>query len=132
MVGMDKTMDEKDRLRQLYLRTLLGLGITWGCALFIAAPFIFRGKDDTTFEVCMAVFNSVTIMPACILAFWHRRMACIWLTVNAIGIVFAWALSINRIRSITVSIAIGLAVPVLIAATIDWMELRSWPKALQS
>ena len=125
-------MDEQDRLRQFYLRILLGLGIVWGCLLFITAPFIFRGANDTTFQVMVVVLNAFTIMPACIPYFWHRRMACVWLTVNALGIAFVTATLTSHLQSMNVSTAIGLLVPVLIAAALDIMEVKRWPEALKT
>jgi hypothetical protein len=118
------------RLRQFWLRILLAFGIFWGTMPLITVPFIFRGINDSTFDVLAAVCNSLTILPACVLAFWHRRVACIWLSVNGAIIVIALATSVRPFRDHAFGTLVGLAVPVLIAMCLDFMEMRRWPDAL--
>jgi len=119
-------MNEKDRLRQFYQRVLLTVGIIWGTLPFVTTPFIFRGTNDTTFDVIAAVCNSLTVMPACVLALWYRRLACVWLTANGVAITAA----ILQSHVHEVAALFGAAVPVLIAACLDMMEIRIWPGAL--
>jgi hypothetical protein len=123
-------MDERSRLRQFWLRVLLVLGILWGTVPLITVPFVFRGANDSTFDVLAAVCNGLTILPACILAFWHRRMACIWLTVNGAMLALAVALSARRIHECDLGVIVGIAVPVFIAICLDFMEAQHWPGAL--
>jgi hypothetical protein len=123
-------MDERSRLRQFWLRVLLALGLLWGTVPLITVPFVFRGANDSTFDVLVAVFNCLTILPACILAFWHRRMACIWLTFNGAMLATAVALSVRRIHQYDLRAIVGIFVPVLIAICLDFTEAKHWPGAL--
>jgi hypothetical protein len=123
-------MDEQNRLRQFWLRVLLALGIFWGIIPLVTVLFIFRGKNDSTFDVLAAVFNSLTILPASVLAFWHRRTACIWLTVNGAILVTAFTSFVSRTHEYGLGTLFGIGVPVLIAGFLDWMEIRRWPDAL--
>ncbi|MEA2541318.1 MAG: hypothetical protein QOH35_2684 [Acidobacteriaceae bacterium] len=123
-------MDERSRLRQFWLRVLLSLGILWGTVPLITVPFVFRGANDSTFDVLAALCNGLTILPACILAFWHRRMACIWLTVNGAMLAIAVASSARRIHEYDLGAIIGIVVPVLIAICLGFLEARHWPGAL--
>jgi hypothetical protein len=123
-------MDEKARLRQFWLRFLLALGILWGTVPLITVPFVFRGANDSLFDVLTAVCTSLMILPACVLAFWHRRMACIWLTANGLMIVTAAASSARRIQEYDLGAIVGLVVPILIAICLDFMEVQHWPGAL--
>jgi len=59
-----ETLDLESRLKQLWLRTLLALGIIWGAALLVLVLFTFRGEYDSTFNIFAAVLNSLTIFPA--------------------------------------------------------------------
>ena len=58
---MTNTMDERSRLRQFWLRVLLAFGIFWGTIPLISVLFIFRGKNDSAFDVLAAVSNSLTV-----------------------------------------------------------------------
>jgi hypothetical protein len=122
-------MDEQF-LRQLWLRLVLVLGILWGTIPLITVPFIFRGTNDSAFDVLAAVSNGPTILPACILAFWHRRLACIWLTINGALVVTAFISYARRAQQYHLGTIIGVAVSVLIAIGLDFMEMRLWPGAL--
>jgi hypothetical protein len=123
-------MDEKSRLRQFWLRFLLAFGILWGTIPLITVPFVFQGTNDSTFDVLAAVCNGLTILPACILAFWHRRVACIWLTLNGAMLVSVLTSFARRTHEHILQAVIGVAVPVLIAICLDFMEMRHWPGAL--
>ena len=124
------SMDQRSRLRQFWLRFLLALGILWVTIPLITVPFVFRGANDSTFDVLTAVCNGLTILPACVLAFWHRRMASIWLTVNGAMIMIAVLSSARPIRAYDPGEIIGILVPVLIAICLDFIEARRWPGAL--
>ncbi len=61
-------------LRQFWLRVLLALGILWGTGIFIMVPLVFRGADDTSFDVFASVFNGLTILRR---ARWHSGIAAL-------------------------------------------------------
>lgn len=120
-------MDVRSGERQLWLRLLLALGIMWGFVPLITVMFVFRGAKDSTFDAFATVFNSLTILPACILAFWHRRTACVWLTINGAFLVGAFA---PRVRELDKGAVVTLMGSVLIAICLDFTELKHWPSPL--
>ncbi len=102
----------------------------WGFLPFITAPFITRGPGDTFFDVFVSVFNSATILPACALAFWHRRTACVWLTVNAVLLAVALAGFILRTGQWHLWMIVQVAGPVAFAVSLDIAEALCWPPAV--
>lgn len=123
--------DVKARTRQFWLRTFLVIGILWGFLPFVMTPFITRGAHDTTYDIVASVLNSLTILPACALAFWHRRIACIWLTVNAVVLAGALADFILRTRKLDSTMIAEVAGPILFALFLDFVEARRWPAAVE-
>jgi hypothetical protein len=121
---------ERSRLRQFWLRVLLAFGMFWGTIPLISVLFIFRGKNDSAFDVLAAVSNSLTVFPASILAFWHRRTACIWLTINGAMLVTAFVSYMWRTHEYSFATFVGVGAPVLIAGFLGYMEVRRWPAAL--
>ncbi|GEM_PF-5053083 len=125
-------MTEEAGLQQFWLRCLLAVGVMWGIIPLITLPFITRGNTDSTLDVWAAVINGLTVFPASVLAFWHRRPACIWLTVNAGLVAASMTLFILRNHEYRVGSIIGSCVSVLLAVLLDVMEIRRWPGALDS
>ena len=121
---------EESRLQQFWLRCLLAVGIIWGVIPLIALPFISRGAKDSTLDVWAVVVNSLTIFPASVLAFWHRRPACIWLTVNGALVVTSVTFYVLRTHQYRVGSIIGAGVSALLAVLLDTTEVRRWPGAL--
>jgi len=117
--------------RQFWLRTLLVAGILWGFLPFVTVPFITRGAHDTTFDIFASVLNSLTILPACSLAFWHRRVACFWLSTNAIVLAVALTTYIHRTGRFESAMILEVAGPILFALCLDFIEARRWPAALR-
>ena len=124
-------LDQSSRLQQFYLRSLLVAGMLWGGMPFVTGPLVARGTGQSHFAIAVALFSSFTILPACALAFWHRRIACLWLTANAIAIVAVWADSLRSGHLINVTESIGIVGSVALALSLDFMELRRWPGALE-
>lgn len=125
------TSDETMRLRQFWQRAILTIGILCGFMPFVLAPFIRKGPSDTYFDIFASILNSVTLLPACTLAFWHRRAASVWLSVNAVVIALALASFISRTRQLEVWMIIPVACSVVIAAWLDTVEALRWPPPLQ-
>jgi len=123
-------IDEKFARRQFWLRTLLVIGLLWGFLPFITAPFITRGPGDTYFDVFASVINSITILPACALAFWHRRIACVWLSVNAVLIGAALLTFILHTHHSNAWMIAQVAGPIAFALLLDFFEVRHWPPAV--
>ncbi len=123
-------MTEEAGLQQFWLRCLLAVGVMWGIIPLITLPFITRGNRDSTLDVWAAVVNGLTVFPASVLAFWRRRPACIWLTINAGLVATSMTLFILRNHEYRVGSIIGSCVSVLLAVLLDVMEFRRWPGAL--
>ncbi len=122
--------DEKARARQFWLRVFLVIGMLWGFLPFIMTPFITKGAYHTSFDILASVLNSLTILPACALAFWRRRVACIWLSIDGALLTIALATFIGRTGKVDVLMTIEVAGPVLIALCLDYFEARHWPPAV--
>jgi len=124
------TIDETFAKRQFWLRSLLVIGMLWGFLPFITAPFITRGPGDTYFDVFASVLNSLTILPACALAFWHRRIACVWLSINAVTIGAALLTFILHTHQFNAWMIAQVAGPIVFALALDVFEARRWPPAV--
>lgn len=124
-------VDQKTEMRRFWLRTLLVVGILWGFMPFVLAPFITKGPSDTYFDIVASIVNSLTILPACTLAFWHRRIACVWLSVNAVIIGVALATFIHRTGKFEAMMIVEVIGPILIALLLDVLEAQRWPPALE-
>jgi ABC-type proline/glycine betaine transport system permease subunit len=92
--------------------------------------FIVRGPDDTSFDILAAALNSLTILPASILAFWHRRIACVWLTVNAVLLISALGSWTLKTHEYEIGAIIGCSGSVALAIFLDVAEALRWPPAL--
>jgi hypothetical protein len=123
-------MDEKTLLRRFNLRCLLVAGMLLGGLPFITAPLVLRGIIAGYPSLYAAVFNGLTVLPASALAFWHRRTACIWLSVNAAILVVSWVGLAHTGRQFDVVGLLGVCGSIGLAICLDFVELRGWPKAL--
>ncbi len=122
-------MDMKSADRQFWLRFLLVVGMLFGTMPLIALPLTLRGWNGTAFGLFATAFSALTVLPACALAFWHRRIACIWLTINA-----AMAVTMAALRQVPVldlGAIFNLTSPIAIACALDTMEIARWPDALK-
>jgi hypothetical protein len=130
---MTKTVwtGEKARTRQFWLRTFLVIGLLWGFLPFVTVPFITKGPSDTYYDIFASVLNSLTVLPACALAFWRRRIACVWLSLNAVVLSIALAGFIRRTGKFDRMMIAEVAGPVLFALFLDFVEARRWPAAVE-
>jgi len=99
----------------------------WGLIPLITLPFASGGPTDTPWDVWAAVLNGFTLLPASALVLWHRRIACIWLTLNALVIVIALTAFTLRNHTQHVGVFIGAFVPIFLAIFFDIAEVRRWP-----
>jgi hypothetical protein len=116
--------------KQFWLRVLLFAGLLWGTSVLIKIPFIIRDEHDSWFTVFVAVLNGLTILPATALAFWHRRIACIWLSLDVVLVIVAMILYRHQGAHIDPGEFIGLSITFALAVCLNWYELRRWPMAL--
>ncbi len=122
-------MDERLKTRQFWLRVLLTVGLLWGFLPFVMVSFITKGAGFTDFDVAASILNSLTVLPASTLAFWHRRIACVWLSVNAAVLPVALATYVERTGKANALMIAEVAGPVLIALSLDVIEALRWPAA---
>jgi len=122
--------DEKAPLRRYWLRVLLTIGLLWGTMPPITIAFVILGWSGPLFILGALVFNAFTVLPACALAFWHRRAACAWLSINAVLAASALFSNLRGARVLDMLQMAALAGPVVIAACLDFMEIKGWPAAL--
>jgi hypothetical protein len=123
-------MDEKSRLRQYWLRVLLAIGLLWGTMPPITIALVILGWEGPRFVLFAMVFNAFTVLPACTLAFWRRRAACIWLSIDGVLAVTALWASIGHPQMLDMPEIAALAGPPIIAGILDFMEIKRWPGAL--
>ena len=132
-LGLGHTIvDEQSRLRIFYLRALLAFGLLWGAGLLIQLPFVVLSmrSSDTLISSFLVVLNSMTIAPACLLAFWHRRVACIWLVLNAVLFTAYVADFILRAGELPWGLVLVAAVSIFLAICLVTIEIKRWPGAL--
>jgi hypothetical protein len=124
-------MDANSESRQFWQRGILAIGILWGFLPFVLAPFITKGPGDSYFDLFASVLNSLTLLPACVLAYWQRRIACLWLSINAVIIASALILFLLRTGNFGVWMLLQVAGSVGFAVWLDVVEARHWPAPLE-
>lgn len=125
-------VDKQSELRIFYLRALLSFGLLWGAGLLIQLPFVIlsMGSSGTLFSSFFVVLNSLTIAPACLLAFWRRRAASIWLAINAFLITAYVAEFILRASEYPWGLILVATVSIVLAVCLVTIEIKRWPGAL--
>ena len=124
------TFDEKQQTRQFWLRALLVVGLLWGGMPFLMLPLVLMAVVPAPLGLGIALVNGLSLAPACTLAFWHRRAACIWLSANAVACLIAMAWSKHQASDAYFVAMVSLTGSVLIALFLNFMEIRRWPAAL--
>ncbi len=123
-------IEEKARLQQYWLRVVLTIGMLWGTMPPITIGFVILNWKGPSLVLAALVFNAFTVLPASVLAFWHRRTACVWLSMNAVLAVAALAVAAGRPQLLDVPEIAALAGPVILACALDFMQIKGWPGAL--
>ena len=111
---------------------LLAIGMLWGFLPFVMTPFITKGVNDTNFDIFASVLNSLTVLPACALGLRYRRIACAWLSVDALILGTALVTFIARTGKFETAMILEVAGPIAIALCLDIVEARRWPAALET
>jgi hypothetical protein len=122
-------MDMKSAERQFWLRFLLVVGMLCGTMPLITLPLTLRGWNGSAFGLFSTALSALTVLPACALAFWHRRIACLWLTINAAMVVTMAVL--RQLPALDLGEIFNLTSPIVIACALDTMEIARWPGALK-
>lgn len=130
-------MNKSEQSQQFNLRVLLVVGLLWGGALLVQLLLFFMtysvvtGNKGTPVYMAAFLFNCVTLGPACVLAFWRRRLACVWIVLDALLAIASVLLATPREPSYGPAIVVSPIVPILLAAALVFIELRRWPGALE-
>jgi len=123
-------MDEKALLQRFNLRCLLVAGMLLGGMPFIMTPLVMRGMTDGYPTAVAAIFNGLTVLPASALAFWYRRVSCVWLSLNAVVLVTGLVTSGRLGWQDHLVALLGACGSISLAICLDFMEIRGWPGAL--
>jgi energy-coupling factor transporter transmembrane protein EcfT len=123
-------MDQKALIKRFNLRCLLVAGMLLGGMPFIMTPLVLHGMSEGMPNVFAAVFNGLSVLPASALAFWHRRIACIWLSINAAILVVGWIGLIHTGWQFDLGAILGPCGSIALALCLDYVEIRRWPGAL--
>jgi hypothetical protein len=125
-------MDERARLQQFYLRTVLAVGLLWGAFLLVQLLelALTPGTKGSFVNALAVVVNCLSVFPACILAFWHRRAACVWLGLNAGFITATTIRTILHTHQVYGGFTFGVLLSIALTITLIVIEVRGWPGAL--
>lgn len=131
------TAEERQELRRFWGRVVFTAGMVAGLLPFAIPPIAISslGQQTARLEVVALVAFSVTVLPASIVAFWHRRLASLWLLLA--GLLAAAALlaeqhAFSVARTMTPDYASDylFAVPLLLAIFGIFTEWKGWPPLL--
>lgn len=118
--------------QQFNLRVLLVIGLLWGGALLVQLLLYLMtgGSPSPSLASRAFVVNCLTVGPACLLAFWFRRAACLWIALDAILAAAAALHAAPGAPTYGPILIVSPIVPILLAAALIFIELRRWPPAL--
>lgn len=125
-------MNEQSRMQVFYVRTVLAVGVLWGAFLLVQL-LVFAltpGSKGSPLDSLAVVVNCLSVFPACVLGFWHRRMACAWLAANAIFIAATTARFTLHTNHYDWGLILGVLFSVALAVCLVVIEARQWPGAL--
>jgi hypothetical protein len=129
--------EEKEELRRFWSRFAFSIGLLWGTWNITSLPVTIAASggelprpDVFAFLVCM-----LTVLPASVLAFWHRRVASLWLFASAImttaGIVAAWhLLALHGAEASYIGDSLIFASPLALGLFGLATDLMGWPPLL--
>jgi hypothetical protein len=78
--------DEKQELRRFWGRVVFALGMGAGMFPLAVPPLAISslGEQTAKLEVVALTVFCVSVLPASVLAFWHRRGATVWLLLTGL------------------------------------------------
>lgn len=125
-------MNEQSRMQQFYLRTVLAVGLLWGAFLLVQLlVFVLTpGSKGTALDSLSIVVNCLSVFPASVLGFWHRRAACVWLVANGIFIAATTIRFTLQTQQYDWSLILGVLFSIVLAICLLVIEIRRWPAAL--
>ncbi len=114
------------------MRTVLTVGLIWGGFLLVQLLVfaITPGSQGTLLDTLAVVINCLTVGPASLLAFWHRRAACVWLVADGTFIAATTTRFTLRAHTYDWPLILGVLLSIALAICLLVMEARRWPGAL--
>ena len=132
------TPDEREALRRFWGRVVFAVGMGIGMLPLAAPPGAIStlGQHDAMLEVLALIAFCITVLPASVLAFWHRRAASVWLLLVGMAtaaLVIAQQHSLAATRGITPDyysdyLFLG---PLTLALFGIFTEWKGWPPLLE-
>lgn len=132
------TEEEREDLRRFWSRVAFALGMGGAFFPLAVVPGAIQtvGIPDALLEVLALVLYELTMLPASVLAFWHRRLAAVWLFLAGIAIA-AGLLAEQHFLAGTKGIAPDygsdylFVVPLILGGFGLATELMRWPPLLE-
>lgn len=130
--------DERNDLRRFWGRVAFALGMGAGMFPLAVPPLALSnlGRHTALLELVALVVFSVTVLPASVTAFWHRRLASAWLL--AVGVlILALVLAEQHTLSVTRGIAPDygsdylFVFPLVLAIFGIFTSWKGWPPLLE-
>lgn len=103
---------------------VLGLGLVFGFFPFLSFPLVVLDPDQAGLVRFAFALDCATILPACLLAFWFRRTAAVWLVLNAA------VLALALVRGELPHEHFAVSVAFVLAAFLTVCCLGKWPAVL--
>ncbi len=79
--------EEREELRRFWGRVVFVVGMLAGMAPMAVPPLAVSslGEQTAMLEVLALIVFSISVLPASVLAFWHRREAAAWLLLAGVA-----------------------------------------------
>lgn len=125
-------MDEQTRMQQFYVRTVLTVGLLWGAFLLVQL-LVFAltpGSKGSLLDSLSVVVNCLSVFPACVVGFWHRRAACAWLLANGAFIAVTTTRFTLHSQQYDWGLILSVLFSIALAMTLAVIEVLKWPGAL--
>jgi len=122
----------RDDLRRFWSRLVYFLGMMAGFLPLITLPanLFTIGSTNPAIVAFAQVFNAATVLPASALAYWQRRVASLWLTVDAmLGIFAGMEHPVKGVEN-WILFALTVGIPLLLGGFGLITEWTGWPPLL--
>ncbi|MBT9330979.1 hypothetical protein [Paracidobacterium acidisoli] len=134
----NSTREEQETLRVFWGRFAFSIGLLWGTWNLTSMPVTIAaaGGNLPRPEVFALLVCALSVFPASTLAFWHRRVASLWLVVagivTAAGIVATWH-QLSTVPGGDISYianSLAFAFPLALGFFGLTTDLMGWPRLL--
>jgi hypothetical protein len=106
--------------------------LLWGAFLLVQLlVFVLTPQSrGSALDSLSVVVNCLSVFPASVLAFWHRRAATLWLVANGIFIAATTARFTAQTHQTDWGLILGVLFSIALAVCLVVIEIRRWPGAL--